>query len=150
MPLRRNEVEEAVKYPEHDGGQVSRACRGGPGRVPDRQDRATNRSATTKRWQSFTDVTRRVKTDVAAQAQFYIGQIHQVKEDYKAATVAYLRLIALYGQHREWVAAASFESGKCHEALGNTEDARTFYRDVAEKYKDTRWAAAAAERLKGM
>lgn len=99
---------------------------------------------------SFTDVTRRVKTDVAAQAQFLIGQIHQTREDFQAATVAYLRLIALYGQHREWVAAASFESGKCHEALGNAADARAFYRDVVEKYKDTRWAESAAERLKGM
>jgi TolA-binding protein len=37
--------------------------------------------------------------------------------------------------------------GKCHEAQGKQEEAQKAYREVVEKYGDTRWGALAKERL---
>ncbi len=88
------------------------------------------------------------RSDLAAQAQFYVGQVHQAREDFKAASMAYLRVQALYPDVREWVAAATFENAKCSEKLGSPEDAKKAYRQLVSEYKDTKWAELAAERLK--
>ncbi len=88
------------------------------------------------------------RSEVAAQAQFYMGQVLQAREDFNGAALAYLRVQALYPDAREWVAAAMFEHGKCSEALGNKEEALKIFREVANKYKDTKWAELAAGRLK--
>ena len=97
---------------------------------------------------SFSEVTRMTKSDLAAQAQFYIGQIHQGQDDFKTAILDYLRIQALYPEAREWLAASTFESAKCFDALGQKADARKAYQDVADNYKDTKWAGLAADRLK--
>lgn len=97
---------------------------------------------------SFGEVTRRTKAEIAAQAQFYTGQIHQGQEDFKTALLDYLRIPALYPEAREWIAASTFESGKCFDALGQKDEARKAYKDLADNYKDTKWAGLAADRLK--
>ncbi len=94
----------------------------------------------------FGEVTRRTKAETGAEAQFYLGQVAQAKNDFKAAIMAYLRVIALYGEYPEWVAGALFESGKCHEALGDKEQAMKAYDDILKNHKGTKWAKAAAER----
>lgn len=97
---------------------------------------------------SFNEVTRHTKSELGAEAQFYIGQVLQSKQDYKAAVVAYLRVLALYPQYKQWVVGATFESGKCYAALGDNAEARKAYQSVVNNYKDTKWAGLAAERLK--
>ncbi len=98
----------------------------------------------------FQEVTRRSRAEVAARAQFYSGQVFQMKEDFRQALVAYLRIQALYPQYGEWVAAGMFESGKCQQALGSAEEAQKAYREVVKQFKGTRWAELAAERLKSL
>ena len=97
--------------------------------------------------ESFGNVLALTRSDLAAQAQFYVGQVLQSRGDFKGAALAYLRVQALYPDAREWVAAAMFESGKCSEALGNKKEALKFYREVVKKYKGTQWAELAAGRL---
>jgi len=97
---------------------------------------------------SLEECTRLTRSDVAAEARFYIGQAYQVRSDFKGAMTAYLRVQALYAGAREWVAAATFECAKCQEALGHPEDAVASLKDVAANYKDTQWAKLAEERLK--
>lgn len=99
--------------------------------------------------QSFQEVTARTKTEIGAEAQFYIGQIAQARNDFKSATVAYLRVIALYREHREWVAAAMYESAKCYEALGDKSQAGKTRAELLSGYGDTKWAKLAAERRSG-
>ncbi len=96
----------------------------------------------------FGKVSGAARPEVAAQAQFYTGQALQLRQDYAGASLAYLRVQALYPEVREWVAAAMFENAKCAEALGNKEEARKILREVADQYKDTQWAALATGRLK--
>lgn len=95
----------------------------------------------------FQEVTKRTKTETGAEAQFYIGQSLQAKNDMKGAIVAYLRIEALYHEHREWVAAAKFESAKCSEALGDNAQAKATYGEIVKDYGNTKWAKPAAERL---
>ncbi|MEI6809319.1 MAG: tetratricopeptide repeat protein [bacterium] len=95
----------------------------------------------------FQEVAKRTKTETGAEAQFYIGQSIQAKNDMKAAIVAYLRVEALYHEHSEWVAAAKFESAKCSDALGDTAQAKAIYGDIVKDYGNTKWAKPAAERL---
>lgn len=94
----------------------------------------------------FEEVTRRTKLETGAEAQFYVGQVAQAKQDYKAAIVAYLRVSALYGAYPEWVAGALFESGKCYETLGDKDQAAKAYDEIVRNHKDTKWAKPAAER----
>lgn len=100
--------------------------------------------------ESFEEVTRRTKSDVAAEAQFYIGQVYQAREDLREALKAYLRVIAIYPDAEDWVAAAYYESGRCHEALQEWGEAREAYREVVGKYRKTKWAEPASERLKSL
>ena len=100
--------------------------------------------------EQFKTVARRTKSETGARAQFFAGQVYQVQDDYKRAIVAYLRVIALFGHYDHWVAAAKFESGKCHEALGHAGEAKALYEDVVKNHKKTEWAAGAKERLAGM
>ena len=100
--------------------------------------------------EQFKTVTRRTKSETGARAQFFAGQVYQAQDDYKRAVVAYLRVIALFGHYDQWVAAAKFESAKCHEALGHTAEAKNLYEDVVKHHKKTEWAAGAQERLAGM
>jgi len=97
--------------------------------------------------ESFQEVTKRTKTETGAEAQFYTGQALQAKNDFKGAIVAYLRVVALYREQREWVAAAMFESAKCSEALGDKDQARKNYEDIVKNYGNTKWAKPAKERL---
>lgn len=97
---------------------------------------------------SLKESTNLTRSDVAAEAQFYIGQAHQIQSDFKHALMAYLRVQALYAGAREWVAAATFECAKCQEALGQSEEAVASLKDVATNYKDTQWAKLAEARLK--
>jgi TolA-binding protein len=96
--------------------------------------------------ESFLEVTKRTKSETGAEAQFYIGQIAQAKSDFKAAIMAYMRVIALYRDHRDWVAGAMFESAKCYEALGDKAQALKAYDDILKNFNDTKWAKPAAER----
>ncbi len=98
--------------------------------------------------ESFGAVTRRTRAALAAEAQFYLGQIEQAQDKFEQAIVAYLRVQAIYAAYPEWVAGALLETGKCQEALGRPEDAQKTFRQVAQEFKDTQWAALARERIK--
>lgn len=65
----------------------------------------------------------------------------------KQAQRAYLKVVALWSEHKEWVAAAHFELGKCYLDQKNAKEARGAWRTVVEQYGDTKWAAAAKEQL---
>ncbi|MDA0577276.1 MAG: tetratricopeptide repeat protein, partial [Verrucomicrobia bacterium] len=97
--------------------------------------------------EAFGQVTARTRGEVAARAQFYTGQAWQAQENFQQALVAYLRVQAIYGAHAEWLAAATFESGKCQEALGAMDEARAAYKAVAKSSKGSTWAKLAEERL---
>lgn len=94
----------------------------------------------------FQEVTKRTKSETGAEAQFFLGQVAQARNDFKGAVMAYLRVSALYSAYPEWVAGALFESGKCQEALGDKAEAVKAYDEILRNYKGTKWAKPAGDR----
>lgn len=82
----------------------------------------------------------------AARAQFQIGECLFAQHKHEDAVRELLKVDILYA-YPEWSAAALYEAGRCFEALGKPEDARTQFSAVKEKHPSTRWAQLAAERL---
>jgi TolA-binding protein len=83
----------------------------------------------------------------AARAQFQIGECLYAMKKYDEATRELLKVDILYA-YPEWCSAALFEAGRCFEELNKAAEASEQYRAVVEKYKDTKWAALAGQRLK--
>jgi tetratricopeptide (TPR) repeat protein len=145
--LALNEQEKAVKaidalidaYPDHTGAAKAYLIKGKALYGLKRYDDAVA---------SLNECTRKSRSDTAAEAQFYVGQAHQIREDYKRAVVAYLRVQALYTQAPEWVAASMFECGKCYQAQGREQEAIDTFKALVRDHKGTQWAALAADRMK--
>lgn len=95
---------------------------------------------------AYEAVVERHQGPTAARAQFQIGQCLFEMKDYEAAVRALLKVDILYA-YPEWSAAALYEAGRCFEHLGKLVEARRQFETVREKYKETRWAELATERL---
>ncbi len=85
-------------------------------------------------------------TQTAAQAQWMVGESYMHQENYEAAMRAYLRLELLYA-YPTWQALALLQAGKCHERLGEWNEAAELYRRLLKVYPDTKGAAEADQRL---
>ncbi|MBL8877476.1 MAG: tetratricopeptide repeat protein [Phycisphaerales bacterium] len=86
------------------------------------------------------------KGPTAARAQFQIGECLFALKKYEDAVREFLKVDILYA-YPEWSAAALYEAGRCFDQLNKSGEARKSYQTVVEKFKDTRWASMAAERL---
>lgn len=87
------------------------------------------------------------KTETAAMAQWMIGESYFHQKNYQAALRAYLSLEILYA-YPTWQAAALLQAAKCHELLGEWNEAITLYSRVLKNYPDTVFAEKATDRLK--
>lgn len=82
----------------------------------------------------------------AARSQFQIGQCLFAEKKLPEAARELMKVDILYA-YPEWSAAALYEAGRCFEQMHQGAEARTQFKTVVEKYKDSRWADMAAERL---
>jgi len=82
----------------------------------------------------------------AARAQFQIGECLYALKRYDEATSELLKVDILYA-YPEWSAAALFEAGRCFEAMGKSAEAQAQFRTVVQKFRETRWAPLARERI---
>ncbi len=95
---------------------------------------------------AYQDVVARHRGSTAARGQFQIGECLFAQEKYEDAARELLKVDILFA-YPEWSAAALYEAGRCFEKLGKPAEARSQFSQVAEKYKDTRWAELASQRL---
>lgn len=86
------------------------------------------------------------KTETAAMAQWMIGESYFHQKDHEAAVREYLRLEILYA-YPTWQAAALLQAGKCHEAMGQWQQATQLYARLLKTYPDTPFSDEAARRL---
>jgi len=96
--------------------------------------------------EAYRAVVARHKGPTAARAQFQIGECLFARKQYEDAARELLKVDILYA-YPEWSAAALYEAGRCFEALGKTVEARTQFKAVVEKHKQTRWGELAGKRL---
>jgi TolA-binding protein len=91
-------------------------------------------------------VTERHQGPTAARAQFQIGECLFAEEQYDDAVRELLKVDILYA-YPEWSAAALYEAGRAFEKLNKTAEARTQFKEVAERHKESHWAQLASQKL---
>ncbi|MEX0712978.1 MAG: tetratricopeptide repeat protein, partial [Pirellulales bacterium] len=86
------------------------------------------------------------KTETAAMAQWMIGESYFHQRNYQAALRAYLRVEILY-DYPTWQAGALLQAGKCHELLGDWQQAEKLYERIVKLYTETDFTDEAGRRL---
>lgn len=86
------------------------------------------------------------KTEIAAMAQWMIGETYFEQKDYSTALRDYLRVEVVYSYPR-WQAAALLQAAKCYQQLGQPHEAAELYAKVLQTYPQTEFVAEASQRL---
>lgn len=84
--------------------------------------------------------------EVAARAQFMIGEIQFAQKDYKEAINSYFKVMYGYS-FPTWQAEATFEAARCFEVLKKVDKAVDLYRELVEKFPESTRVALAKERI---
>lgn len=95
---------------------------------------------------AYRSVIERHQGPTAARAQFQIGECLFAQEKFEDAVRELLKVDILYA-YPEWSAAALYEAGRAFEKLNKTAEARTQFKEVAERHQDSHWARLASQRL---
>ena len=94
----------------------------------------------------YREVAERHEGPTAARAQFQIGECLFALGRHEEAAKELMKVDILYA-YPEWSAAALFEAGRCFEAMNDPDKARAQYTAVVERFKDSKWAPQATQRL---
>jgi TolA-binding protein len=86
------------------------------------------------------------KTETAAKAQFMTAESYYHQKNYQSALREYTKVEILYA-YPTWQAASLLQSGKCHEMLGEWNEARTAYERILQDYPQAEVVAEAQKRL---
>jgi tol-pal system protein YbgF len=85
------------------------------------------------------------KSDMADNAQYWIGECRYSRNDVKGALAAFRQVVEKYPKGNK-VADAMLKTGQCLEAMGDVEGARVTYREVIRRFSGSAAATAAEER----
>ena len=94
----------------------------------------------------YKDVIARTDRDVAARAQFMIGEIEFTQKKHEEAVKSFFVVVYGYASPK-WQAEAAFEAARCFEVLGKKTQAVKMYRELIELFPDSDKASRAGERL---
>jgi len=87
--------------------------------------------------------------EVAARAQFMLGELEFARKDYSEAVRSYFKVIYGYS-YPTWQAEAYYEAARCFEMLRQTDKAAELYRELAEKFPDSDKTPIAKKRLQDL
>ncbi len=87
------------------------------------------------------------KTETAAMAQLMIAETYWHQKNFTAALQEYLRVEILYA-YPTWQALALLQAGKCHQQLGQWQQAAELYARLLKVYPNEDAAKEASQRLK--
>src|SRR4029077_17523356 len=99
--------------------------------------------------EEFGKVTAVNNSEMAARAQFQIGETYMEEERLEPAVAALLAVEDVYA-YPKWSARALFEAGRAFEKLHQPDEARRQYDQLRAKYKDAPKAAMAQDRLRAL
>lgn len=89
------------------------------------------------------------EADVAAEAQFYIGETHAAEGNAEAADQAYARVASAYPRSPR-AATATYKRAVAAEGARRTREARQLYNEVISKFPRSDEAALARDRLRDL
>lgn len=87
--------------------------------------------------------------EVAARAQFMIGELQFARKDHKEAIKSFYRVVAGYG-YPKWQADAMFEAARCFEVLKMKDQAVKQYKELVDKHPTSDKAPLAKERIQAL
>ena len=93
-----------------------------------------------------TFLTRHPDSDLADNANFWIGESYFARGDYAAALTEFADTVDRFPQGNK-VSDALFKAGRCLEEMGRPDEAADTYREVQERFPSSVAAAGAKERL---
>lgn len=93
-----------------------------------------------------TFLTRHPESDLADNANFWIGESYFARGDYSAALTEFADTVDRFPQGNK-VSDALFKAGRCLEEMGRVDEARDTYREVQERFAGSVAASGAKERL---
>ena len=94
-------------------------------------------------WQQVIDKTGR---EVAARAQFMIGEIQFENKDHSEAVKSFFKVIYGYS-YPHWQGEAAYEAGRCFEVLNKKSQAIKLYQELVDQYPDSDKVPLAEKRL---
>ena len=94
----------------------------------------------------YKSVLQKTDREVAARAQFLIGEVFFAQKEYAEAVKTFSKVIYGYSYPR-WQADATYEAARCFETLGKTKQAVRYYTELLSRYPKNDKAAAAKKRI---
>lgn len=93
-----------------------------------------------------TDKVGRAGSEVAARAQFMIGEIQFQNKDHAEAVKSFFKVAYGYA-YPKWQAQATYEAARCFEVLNKKNQAIKLYQELVDKYPQSDKVSLARERL---
>ncbi len=87
--------------------------------------------------------------ELAAEAQYRIGESRRLDGEVQDAADAFVVLSILYA-HDEWVCKGLLAAGQCFEQLDEPEKAKRFYQELLTRFPDAQETREAKARLRGL
>lgn len=94
----------------------------------------------------YKSVLKKTDHEVAARAQFLIGEIFFADKKYAEAIKTFSKVIYGYSYPR-WQADATYEAARCFETLGKKKQAIRYYNELVTRYPKSDKAAVAKKRI---
>lgn len=88
-------------------------------------------------------------TDLADNAQYWIGESRYARKDYQGALAAFSETVQRFPDGNK-VPDAMIKAGQCLELLGDGDAARETYQEVMRRFPDSAASVAAGEHLEAM
>ncbi len=97
----------------------------------------------------LTAVTELSEGEMAAEAQFRIGETREAREDLNGAVDAYVKLSILYA-HEPWVPNGLWRAGQCYERLEQEAKAQKFYKELIDRFPESDAGQKARNKVRGV
>jgi len=97
--------------------------------------------------QRYEEVVAKTGREVAARAQFMIGEVQFENKEFSEAVRTFFKVAYGYKDYPTWQADATYEAGRCFESLGQKTQAVKMYQELLEKYPESRRVPLARQRL---
>lgn len=86
------------------------------------------------------------KSDIADNAQYWIGEIYYARKKYDSAAGEFNQLVSKY-PNSEKAPTAYYKIGRCFEETGKESQAREYYQKVVDQYPSTPEAGLASDKI---
>ena len=146
----RAAVESRTSAPPSSASAGAQAVVPGPNQLYQLGRDQLLRGSTAAARTAFEDLLARYpESDVAAEAQFYIGETHAAEGNVQEADQAYARVASAYPRSPR-AATATYKRAVAAEGARRTREARQLYNEVISKFPRSDEAALARDRLRDL